>query len=474
MRSRTVSLALAFAVPLALDASAGAAQNQNPLPYPAVGSIQPRHAREIAASPWSVGAETMDRDYTIYRNWRQYLGPLGVKKARIQAGWARTEKERGKYDWAWLDEIIPDIVAQGVEPWVNLSYGNPLYANGGGTLLGAGVPVSEEALNAWERWVRATVQRYGKYVDEWEVWNEPYPRNPSADYANLLLRSAEAIRAAQPHARVLSMALGPVSPEYADSVLAVVAQRNKLQLIDEITYHPYSRNPDQRFGIAAALREVAGRYAPHITIRQGENGAPSAFRRTKALNNSAWTELSQAKWALRRLLGDLGRDIPSSIFSIVDMKYPDEMNMKGLLRANEDLTVAYAKPAYYAVQNLAAIFDDRLERIPDYGYRARANRTLSVFGYRDRATGAQVVTVWFDDEVPSDVNDKTPLDITFEGGRFTDPVYVDLREGRIFDIPDAAWSRSDAGVTFRGVPVYDSPVLIAERSQIPTSPSPGR
>ncbi|MFH1269421.1 MAG: hypothetical protein ABIK89_27160 [Planctomycetota bacterium] len=82
--------------------------------YALVGRVQPRHAREIEASSWSVGAETMDRDYTIYAAWKEHLGPLGVKRARIQAGWAKTEKEPGTYDWAWLDEIIPDMVAQGV------------------------------------------------------------------------------------------------------------------------------------------------------------------------------------------------------------------------------------------------------------------------------------------------------------------------------------------------------------------------
>jgi len=64
-----------------------------------LGIIRPRHAREIESSNWAVGAETMDRDYTIYDNWRNYLGPLGVKKARIQSGWAKTEQEKGKYDW---------------------------------------------------------------------------------------------------------------------------------------------------------------------------------------------------------------------------------------------------------------------------------------------------------------------------------------------------------------------------------------
>ena len=33
-----------------------------------LGKIRPRHARDIKSSNWSVGAETMDRDYTIYAN----------------------------------------------------------------------------------------------------------------------------------------------------------------------------------------------------------------------------------------------------------------------------------------------------------------------------------------------------------------------------------------------------------------------
>ncbi|NQT13154.1 MAG: beta-galactosidase, partial [Planctomycetes bacterium] len=103
-----------------------------------LGKISPRHARDIKSSNWAVGAETMGREYTIYANWRKYLGPLGAKRARIQSGWAKTEQEKGKYDWAWLDEIIPDMIEQGVQPWVCLCYGNPIYPGGGGTGLGGG------------------------------------------------------------------------------------------------------------------------------------------------------------------------------------------------------------------------------------------------------------------------------------------------------------------------------------------------
>lgn len=394
----------------------------------------------------------------------------------MQAGWAKTEKEKGVYDWAWLDEIIFDMVEQGVEPWMCLCYGNPLYAEGGGTLLGAAIPRTEEALQAWEKFVRALVSRYKHAIDEWEVWNEPNLRknNPTETYADFLIRTAAAVRQVQPQGRILAMSLAGVDGKFTDEVLQIVAARGRLDLIDEVTYHPYSFNPDQSYEAVAKLREIVARYSPRITLRQGENGAPSERRNTKALSKHEWTEVSQAKWALRRLLGDLGRDIPSSYFSIIDMKYPDEMNRKGLLLSREDQTVERAKAAYYAVQSLAAVFDDRLTRIGRYAWRTDRTESLSVFAYENRFTGKQVVTLWLDGATPSDSVERTGMDFTFFAGGFDAPVYVDLRESKVYEIPSAQWSRRGTVCEFRGIPCYDSPILIADRSLIPIAPSDKR
>ena len=457
-------------------AAVGAGEGNSRTAFRCLGRIKSRPAAEVQASNWSVGAETMDRDYTIYRNWKSYLGPLGFKKARLQTGWAKTEKERGVYDWAWLDEIVFDLVEQKVEPWMCLSYGNPIYADGGGTLLGAAIPRTEEALQAWEKLVRAIVARYKHAIDEWEVWNEPNQGKGVTPgiYADFLIRTAEAIRQVQPQARILAMSLAGVDAKFTDAVLKIVAAQGKLDLIDEITYHPYSFNPDKSYDAVARLRETIGRYSNRITIRQGENGAPSERRNTKALGKYDWTEVSQAKWALRRLLGDLGRDIPSSYFSLMDMKYPDEMNRKGLLRSREDQTVERIKPAYRALQSLAAIFDDRLQRIPHYAWRTDRTESLSVFGYENRFTGRQVVTVWQDGEIPSDRTEKTDIDFTFFAGSFDQPVYVDLREGKVYEIPPSHSSRWGAVYEFRGIPCYDSPILIADKSLIPMVPTDNR
>lgn len=95
-------------------------------------------------------------------------------------GWVKFEKELGAYNWAWLDEIIFDMVAQGVEPWIDFFYGNPAYPDGGGfTLKNKNHPTSEEALKAWGNYIRSIVPRYKDYVDECENWNEPNNRiNP--------------------------------------------------------------------------------------------------------------------------------------------------------------------------------------------------------------------------------------------------------------------------------------------------------
>jgi len=434
------------------------------------GKLRPRHARTIAASNWSVGAETMDRDFTIYANWRKYLGPLGVKKARIQSGWAKTEKNRGAYDWAWLDEIIPDMAAQGVEPWVCLCYGNPIYPGGGDTGLGGGLVSSEGALAAWERYVDAFVARYGKHVDEWEVWNEPRTgRGRGAiDYADFVIRTARVIRRRQPKAEIMFAAGGSFDPQFAKEVLVRLRKQGDLDLVNTIIYHPYEPNPDDSYGAVIALREMARSFAPHIDIRQGENGCPSQRGSFGALANHDWTQRSQAKWALRRLLGDLGHDIPSSYFSICDMTYPTRRNYKGLLAINDDKTVRGPKLAYGAVQHLTAVFDSSIERISNFQAKvsgAAEGAEFAAFGY-EGPSGGTIATVWRSDAVPHDRLEIEWVTLTVRHRQFEQPVWIDLLSGHAYEMNPRLYRATDQGTTFEKLPVHDWPVVIAERREI--------
>ncbi|MEH0985785.1 hypothetical protein [Micromonospora sp. CPCC 205556] len=439
----------------------------NPVSWPQVGTVAPRSAAQIGSSKLIVGAETLDRDYTDYQSYKGYLGPLGATRARFQAGWAKTEKVKGSYDWAWLDTVVNDAVSRGVRPWLQTSYGNPIYTGGGGAGLGGQVPSSAEALAAWDAWVRALVNRYSDRVDEWEIWNEPNLGGVDTTvYADFLVRTATRVRAAQPGAVIWCCALAGVERSYADAVLTRVRSLGKLDLIDGITYHPYNANPDASYEQVRLLRVTADSFSPDLLIRQGENGAPSRPNSFGALGELNWTELAQAKWMLRRTIADLGRGISTSVFSISDLHYPSKVNSKGLVRTGTDKKVRYAKPSYYAIQSAAALFDDTMTPINGYGYTDDTTSPVAVQAFRKSGTGRQSVALWFNSATPGDDNTRTPVTVTFSAGSFADPVYVDPRTGAVYDIPAANWSQSGTSYTFTGVPLYDSPILIADRSVI--------
>ncbi|MBC7572368.1 MAG: hypothetical protein H7319_21950, partial [Spirosoma sp.] len=52
------------------------------LAWKEVGQLKTRDAKAIVSSTWSIGAETLDRDYTDYQSYKTYLGPLGAKRIR--------------------------------------------------------------------------------------------------------------------------------------------------------------------------------------------------------------------------------------------------------------------------------------------------------------------------------------------------------------------------------------------------------
>lgn len=461
------------------SSSFGEVGADNPMPegYKPGGWVRSRHAREIKSSNWSVGGEVQDRDYAIYNNYRQFLGPLGVKKIRLQGGWAKCEKTPGVYDFKWLDEVVNDALAQGVEPWIELSYGNAIYPGGGGTNLAGGLPTSPEALAAWDKWTEAMVKRFKDRVKEWEIWNEPdlHASAGAAVYADFYIRTARIVRREQPEARLLALALANIrDTAYVSDFLGRLKQQGALDLVNQITVHGYPMNPDDAHPAHENMRKVVRSYSFNISLRQGESGAPSTRGTVGALSKFPGSEITQAKWDLRRMLGDLGHDLESSVFTIIDFSYTTGsnkgLNTKGLLKANPDKTVDRPKQAYYAVQHLTAIFDHSLERITDLNYKAATTNQLAVFGFRQVQSGQHLVAFWNKEDVPADSNEKGRVDFIFGSAKFSEPVCVDLRTGKVYVLPEDSWDSVGARYLFRRLPVYDSPMLIADRSLIPLEP----
>jgi hypothetical protein len=130
---------------------------------------------------------------------------------------------------------------------------------------------------------------------------------------------------------------------------------------------------------------------------------------------------------------------------------------------NEDKTFNYKKPVYFTVQNVTAIFDYSLEPIENFSYQANSSRSLSVYGIENKSSGGRLIALWFDDQKPSEKNEFKNIDFTFYQSNFENPVYVDLRPGIIYELTKKNWHKNGSRMEFKNIPVYDSPILIAEK-----------
>ncbi len=449
-----------------------------------IGKVRPRSVREIHGSNWLIGCETLDRDYADYDAYKEYLCPLGIPVIRLQGGWAKTEKVKGVYDFAWMDHIVDDAVSRGLRPWIQFSYGNALYS-GGEENLGAGMPLTRESMEGFLSWVTAMVTRYRDRVWDWEVWNEPNfgdnKVNTPERTAELNIRTARAVLTVQPDARISALSMGHIDLEYTERFFLYLARNDACGLFHDVTYHDYCYNPDGNHAKVFAFREIVKKYAPHLIIRQGENGAPSMPYAGGALWQYDWTELSQAKWDLRRMLDNLGNGIECSVFTIAEIQYTgngpiNKTNTKGLLETDTEKKVVRPKTAYRAVQHVTSIFDDTLERIPgtrvaftlsqDDTDRVKLSmeRSVSVYGYRNPKTDARAYTIWRDEAIPGNGCEPVLTDIAIACAQMKAPVLVELVSGNVYGLNAEKDGRIDC---FRSVPVYDSPIVIAEKELIP-------
>ncbi len=425
-----------------------------------IGWIATRHAKDIQSSDWSVGCETLDRDQARFSVYKDYVGELGAKYGRLQSGWAKCEKEKGVYDFAWLDECVYGLDEQGVQPWMCLCYGNPIYRSTiqlGSSL--APVVRSEEAMAAWLKYVEATVARYKNVVKEWEIWNEPFGQGE--DYAVMVLATAELIKKTQPDAVILVTA---ITDKDRTVVLEALKTANKLDLVDYWVYHPYTQNPDTTYASVETMKQQLAEYSQKYKVYQGEVGCPSILEWTHALAQYPWTEYSQAKWNLRRMAGDRVRSIRSSVFTIIDLKYPNMLQSFGLIRSSLLHEFIYKRPTYYAVQHMMSFFDAAVKPVGILEYDSDSPRTLTVAGFQKAQT--PVVLLWYSDEIPNDELAWDKVDVTVRNITFQDPVYVEMITGKVFELDPSAWKSSGTSTTWTQLPVWDSPMMLVERAQV--------
>jgi hypothetical protein len=434
-----------------------------------IGKLKARSAREITASPLSVGFETLDRQHFDPVKTYPHMAQLGAKWARCQTGWARTEQEKGKYDFAWLDSVVDSLLKIGVQPWFNLGYGNPLYTPKADATAVGYVPVfTEPERTAWLNYTRAIAKRYAERVKCWEIWNEPNisgfwkPEKPNAtEYVKLVQMTAPVIRELVPNSKII----GGVFAGVPHSFIKECMEAGLGEQIDKLSYHPYRPLPERDYEKdVATMKELLQKHTQgRVKLWQGENGCPSQKGGAGALKEQDWNETRQAKWLLRRILSDLRLEIEvTSYFLIVDLVgYRGSTNYKGLLRGT-DYT---PKPAFFAYQNLCALFDAETHRATDT-IKVVGDEAKYVWAASFERRGIPLHAFWRPADLLKDVApQKVQVSLsTGKNSAIKQPVLIAPLTGEIFSLTNHS-TQADQMV-FPDMKLLDQPLIITDQTVI--------
>jgi hypothetical protein len=466
-----------------------------------LGKLKPRRSTEIASSALGVGFETLDRDMWDPNQAWPVLDELGVKWARVQTGWTKTEREYGQYDFAWLDDIVDKLLARGVQPWLSFSYGNRLYTDDAGA-TGVGYPpvYSEAGRLGWSNYVRAVVRHFRDRVTHYEVWNEPdllsfWKKGPRAkDYVDLVRITAQPLREEQPDAKLIGGAIAWGMTPWSIKFLEDCMKAGLHELVDIVSYHGYKSIPErhstQEF---PAFRHVLDKYKPSLIAWQGEAGVqsyvPEKARGVGALSTMKSSEAIQARMLLRRFLLELSNGAAmSSYFHMADFAHYAEFKETfhyGLVRLED----GSRKPSYFALQSLATLLCDPMEPA-----RGRTSCHMSVLSDTNDPRATKAVTWhanfvrgdvpvhawWLPGSVEDDpVQQQVEMTIWIDSDlRLEDPVVIDPITQDVYSLT-CEWDKRTCAETwmhpdpdaegvrvFRPLPISNSPLILTDRSLV--------
>lgn len=312
-------------------------------------------------------------------------------------------------------------------------------------------------------------------VIDWCIWNEPNGKtsgNTIEQATDFAVRTAEILRSIIPNARIAAFALTEADPKWIEPFVKELEKRGKAYLFNTIAYHHYKHNPDTGYEEVEESRRIVARHTPNIKLMQGEGGTQSEWCRNGALSNVFWTELTQAKYDLRRSLGDLGHGDDTEVFHLCDLEYRAVKQHYGLLRYGllktagqaDGFRVLKVKTAYYAIQNAVSVFNDALECLsPErVGSTLQGVENCVVYDWKDRETDTPVVVFWNASAMPSNDNITRQATVSVTGNPIQNPVWVDLLTGNVYKIDESHIERSKGRTTY-SVPVYDSPAFITSQ-----------
>ena len=389
--------------------------------------------------------------------WRIY-SELGAKYIRIgyhddPINWHDVERERGVYkvDPA-ADEAINGFVKNGMKIIMCLNFGNRLYTGQKGVENGKVVdskredpyqpewyydqpspPSTEEALQAWEKYIEFMAKKYRDKVECFEVWNEWNINLYWGAKTNVELYKKVAHRAIKVLKRVapnVKIALGSVSSYPVNCAnwtekdwvklpkiperdrITVEAMREFAPLVDVIGIHPYYQQEpafiEQFERDFKALKKwlASCGFKGQMMISEWNfssiypsipaHEAPAIWR-----GRTIFSEIQKAKFISQRYMTDTGNGVPSSFCEMYNPYYGAfELS---LLRRAIDECALQPDASFYVVRNIASITDCFEPTKVDAKVSAKFDiKNLRQYGFK--TPDGKAVVLW----LGLDANDSSP------------------------------------------------------------------
>lgn len=481
--------------------------------------LRPINSREVSRTIAGLGMETLDRETFDPAQLYDPIAETGCRYIRLQTGWIRCEKTRGEYDFAWLDDIVDNLLSRNLIPWFSASFGNPLYTPvpeweaefARCNRLGIRVPngmirgyIGEtpfyhgrDAMNGWLNYLKAMAQHFAGRVGIFEIWNEadivfghfwlhngkrPYPEKPDSyevyrqcarDYTEFVRRSARALHEGNPEIQVAAN-ISRTNNVYPRTF----AEEHLDDDIDILTYHNYSITPEHQSLQRTAELKALFANRPGARLKefwQGESG-----RATKPHHSDffACTEYNMAKFIVRRLYTDAVSGVKvSSIFTASELNqyYPDGTSQEfGLFKADP----CRPKLAAFAFQGmckmLAGLTYDPQSIVhagTPHSAFAASRLNYQVMAHAFRRNGIPVFGIYLPEHVEIGIV-PTPAELTFYTDldfEFNDPVVADPLRQNVYSISKELISRPEwafGGIVLNPFHFTDYPLFITDRKAL--------
>lgn len=188
--------------------------------------------------PTAIGDDYFDGTSSIARLRRHFsvARRAGVKYLRCAFSWNGIEKEQGKYDWRFWDNLVALAAENHIQVIPYVAYTPEWAARARKDFWKQ--PPRDSKLYADLMFMLAT--RYRGRIHSWEIWNEPdnkdYWLGTAQEFAELVMQAATRIREADPSAVLVlgGMANGP-----SDFFKELITQRHVDRYVDVIAMHAY-------------------------------------------------------------------------------------------------------------------------------------------------------------------------------------------------------------------------------------------